>query len=205
MSAAQDQRNIRKTFAKLSGLAIVMFVFAVWIMPPMYDLFCEVTGLNGKTRGKYEPVAAVVDTSRVVRVQFVAVNNERMPWAFKPNDFVIEVHPGEAVNTHFLAHNPTSNVMVGQAVPSLVPSNATDYFHKTECFCFNKQILSPGEHAELGLQFIVDQEIPRRVDTITLSYSLFDVTEMSPEDVKARERQLGAENTDQQLFTAQSN
>ena len=66
--------------------------------------------------------------------------------------------------------------MVGQAVPSLVPFKATNYFHKTECFCFNQQPLAAGESAELGLSFIVDRELPRQVNTITLSYTLFDIT-----------------------------
>lgn len=207
MSMQAEKKNIRVTIAKLSGLSVVMFVFAVWVMPPLYDLFCEVTGINGKTKGRYEAVAVEVDTSRLVRVQFVAVNNERMPWSFKPKDFVIEVHPGEAVSTHFIAQNPTRSIMAGQAVPSLVPSNATDYFHKTECFCFNKQILEAGQEAELGLQFIVDQDIPRGVNTITLSYSLFDVTEMSSSDIDAYEQAKNAQanNLSQLFLTAQSN
>lgn len=192
--ANSDQQNIQKTMAKLSGLAVLMFVFAVWVMPPLYNLFCEVTGINGKTRGKVEAVSSEVDTSREVKVQFVAVNNESMPWGFAPEEFSLTVHPGQAMTTYFLAKNPTDKIMVGQAVPSLVPSNATDYFLKTECFCFNKQALGPGEEAELGLQFIVDQSLPKGVNTITLSYSLFDVTEMSKSDVEEKARQLEAAN-----------
>lgn len=181
MANLEEQTTMRRTLTKLVVLAVSMFVFALWVMPPLYDLFCEVTGLNGKTGGQYEAVKAEVDTSRLVKVQFVAVNNEGMPWEFAPKDFAIEVHPGQATTTHFLARNPTTNAMVGQAVPSMVPYNATTYFHKTECFCFNQQTLAAGESAELGLQFIVDQALPKGVNTITLSYSLFDVTEMYPE------------------------
>ncbi len=203
---ADHQQNIRTTIFKLSGLVVAMFVFAVWVMPPLYDLFCDIAGLNGKTKGRSEAVAAVVDTSRSVRVQFVAVNNETMPWDFAPETFSMDVHPGEAVVTHFLAENPTANIMVGQAVPSMVPSNATDYFHKTECFCFNKQVLGPGESAELGLRFIVDQAIPRGVSTITLTYSLFDVTDMSKDDVEEKAEAIKAANTSTELLhlTAQS-
>ncbi|MFL0811257.1 MAG: cytochrome c oxidase assembly protein [Agarilytica sp.] len=193
---ADEQKQIHITIAKLCGLAVSMFVFAMWVMPPLYIWFCDVAGLNGKTRGQYEAaVPAAVDTSRTVTVQFVAMNNENMPWEFSPNEFSVKVHPGEAKVTHFDARNLTGEIMVAQAVPSMVPSNATDYFHKTECFCFNKQVLGPNENAELGLQFIVDQALPKNVKTITLSYSLFDVTEMSQSDVENKAAELQAQNS----------
>ncbi|WP_188152022.1 cytochrome c oxidase assembly protein [Teredinibacter waterburyi] len=190
MATESDRKQLRTTVLKLLSLAGAMFVFAMWVMPPLYDLFCEVTGLNGKTKGQYTAVEAKVDTSRTVKVQFVSTNNEGMPWGFSPQDFSIQVHPGEAVVTNFIAHNPTEKIMVAQAIPSLIPHNATDYFHKTECFCFNQQTLAPGETAELGLQFIVDQELPKAVNTITLSYTLFDVTESAKEAVEQKQKEL---------------
>jgi cytochrome c oxidase assembly protein subunit 11 len=66
--------------------------------------------------------------------------------------------------------------MIGQAIPSVMPLKAAEYFHKTECFCFNQQMLEAGEAVEMPLKFIVDQDLPKDVKTITLSYSLFDVT-----------------------------
>ncbi|GAA5315971.1 MAG: cytochrome c oxidase assembly protein [Candidatus Pelagadaptatus aseana] len=171
------QQSTPKLIAKLFGVVVGMFVFAVWIMPPLYDVFCEVTGLNGKTGDKYEAVAIEVDTSRTVKVQFLATNNEGMPWSFEPMLDSIEVHPGQEMEIRYLARNPTSEDMVGQAVPSVVPFKAAEYFHKTECFCFNQQPLPGGESAELPLRFIVDQDIPDQVRTITLSYTLFDITD----------------------------
>lgn len=162
------------------GLTVVgMFVFAVFIMPPMYDLFCDITGLNGKTKGQYTGSVNElgVDTSRKIKVQFIANNNENMPWIFRPIDKVVYVHPGEAKVINYFVRNTTKNNMVGQAVPSLVPYKAASYFHKTECFCFNQQPLVAGESAELGLSFIVDIDIPKQVNTITLSYTLFDITQ----------------------------
>ena len=208
MATDEHQQNV-KTVVKLSVLGVCMFAFAIWIMPPIYTLFCEVTGLNGKTKGKYEAVAAEVDVSRTVKVKFVATNNEGMPWEFAPETFEMEVHPGQAMTTNFLATNLTENIMVGQAVPSMVPNNATNYFHKTECFCFNRQALAPGESAKLGLQFIVDQEIPRGINTIILSYSLFDVTDISPDDVEGKKLQLHTSQLEQDknstLLTAHTN
>jgi cytochrome c oxidase assembly protein subunit 11 len=171
------QQSTPKLIAKLFGVVVGMFVFAVWIMPPLYDVFCEVTGLNGKTGDKYEAVEIQVDTSRTVKVQFVATNNEGMPWSFEPMRDSVEVHPGQEMEIRYLARNPTDSDMVGQAIPSVVPFKAAEYFHKTECFCFNQQPLPGGESAELPLRFIVDQDIPKQVHTITLSYTLFDVTD----------------------------
>ena len=147
-------------------------------MPPLYDLFCEVTGLNGKIGGPFSATENIgVDTSRTVRVQFLATNNENMPWEFRPSIKTITVHPGEPTVVTYFAQNNTPQDMVGQAVPSVVPYKAVNYFHKTECFCFNQQPLAAGESAELGLSFIVDVDIPKQVKTITLSYTLFDITQ----------------------------
>ncbi len=174
---SQIERSVGQQTVRLLAIVVAMFVFAIWVMPPLYDAFCEVTGLNGKTGGKYQPVAAEIDTSREVKVQFLATNNEGMPWSFKPAQATIMVHPGEEVEVRYLATNPTGRDMVAQAIPSVVPFKAAEYFHKTECFCFNQQALGSGESAELPLRFIVDQDIPKQVHTITLSYTLFDVSD----------------------------
>lgn len=198
-----DARAVRKTTLQMVVLAISMFAFCFWVLPPLYDLFCEVTGLNGKTSDTpYVAVSNEVDTSRTVRVKFIATKNSVMPWAFAPETFSIDVHPGEAVVTHFLASNPTAEFMAGQAVPSMAPKNATDYFHKTECFCFNQQILAPGEGAKLGLRFIVDQALPKAVKSITLSYTLFDVTEGAADNIEIeqqKQRQLTLSKSDVML------
>lgn len=168
---------------KLFAMGVMMFCFALFVMPPLYTLFCEVTGLNGKTAGAYkiEEGSNVnewgVDTSRTVQVQFLALNNQAMPWEFKPITTTVEVHPGEPTVIEYFAYNPTGESMVGQAIPSIVPNNALKYFHKTECFCFNQQPLEAGESAQLGLSFIVDIDTPEHIEKITLSYTLFDVTD----------------------------
>jgi cytochrome c oxidase assembly protein subunit 11 len=166
--------------AKLGATVVVMFVFAIFIMPPLYDLFCDVTGLNGKTGEAISVEKANgfgVDTSRTIKVQFLATNNENMPWEFRPQIPSVNVHPGETMVVNYFAANHTAADMVAQAIPSLVPFKAANYFHKTECFCFNQQPLAAGKSAELGLSFIVDVEIPDHIKTITLSYTLFDITE----------------------------
>ncbi len=177
--ATATQRNIVKTSGKLLVLVIAMFAFAMWVMPPLYNALCEVLGINGKTGGRYEIVESAVDESRIVKVQFVAQNNELMPWEFGPNTSQVEVHPGEPAMVTFYAKNTQDRFMVSQSIPSIVPSRAAEYFHKTECFCFNQQPLDAGKEADMPLRFIVDRDLPKDIHVITLSYTIFDVTEMA--------------------------
>lgn len=179
---------VRKTLVKLLVTAAGMFVFAVFLMPPLYDVFCEVTGIGGKTAGPYEVTDAGVDTSRTVKVQFIATNNGAMPWDFAPKVYEVNVHPGAPTKVAFYARNRTARDMVAQAIPSLAPFNAAEYFHKTECFCFNQQPLEAGKEADMPLVFIVDRDLPKAIKTITLSYTLFDVTGRTTESTTSSTR-----------------
>jgi cytochrome c oxidase assembly protein subunit 11 len=161
-------------------LVFGMACFA-WALVPLYNLLCELTGLNGKTTGAYvyEPAREVVDTGRTVQVNFLTNTNDGMPWEFWSESGGVKVHPGELHTVNFYVRNTTDRVMVGQAVPSLVPILATDYFHKTECFCFERQVLQPGETMEMPMRFIVGAELPAHVKSVNLSYALFDVSEFA--------------------------
>jgi cytochrome c oxidase assembly protein subunit 11 len=172
-----QQQSIGRLVGKLSLLAIGMFGFAFALIP-LYDVFCEITGINGKTQSTaYTAVEAAVDESRSIKVQFIATNNDGMTWEFAPSKSILRVHPGALEETTFHAKNPTAANMIAQAIPSVMPLKAAEYFHKTECFCFNQQMLEAGEAIDMPLKFIVDQDLPKDVKTITLSYTLFDVTE----------------------------
>jgi cytochrome c oxidase assembly protein subunit 11 len=171
---------IVNTSAKLVAVAIIMFAFVFVVMVPLYDVLCEALGINGKPSGQvYTAVQAKVDESRTVSMQFIATNNDGMPWEFAPTATIMKVHPGAVNGTVFFARNPMPDAMVAQAIPSVSPARAAQYLHKTECFCFNRQPLDGGMSAELPLQFIVDQDIPSDIGTITLSYTIFDVTDMA--------------------------
>jgi cytochrome c oxidase assembly protein subunit 11 len=97
----------------------------------------------------------------------------------------MRVHPGAANGVVFHAANPTSSDMVAQAIPSISPSRAAAYFHKTECFCFDQQALAGNATADMALQFIVDQDLPDDIHTITLSYTLFDITGTAQDSLAA--------------------
>jgi cytochrome c oxidase assembly protein subunit 11 len=180
MAAAQSHK---KLVTKLLVWAVGMFGFALFVMPPLYDLFCEITGVGIREAERYEATPVAVDTSREVSVIFAATNNEEMPWRFEPMQSKVVVHPGERYEVKFYAKNLTDRDMIGQAIPGLVPFSAGDFFHKTECFCFNNQPLAAGEEAELALVFVIDPELPRSINSLVMSYTLFDITPATADTV----------------------
>ncbi len=173
-----QQSNINKTVGKLCLMVLGMVGFVIALVP-LYDLFCEITGLNGKTGGPYtfDEAKAAPDTSRLIRVNFLTNTNEGMVWKFWPEKGAVRVNPGAANTVSFFVKNTTDKVMVGQAIPSVVPGAAAEFFHKTECFCFEQQVLQPGEEMEMPMRFIVGHELPKNISSINLSYALFDVTD----------------------------
>ncbi|WP_166268676.1 cytochrome c oxidase assembly protein [Marinobacter caseinilyticus] len=180
----------RRSNARVVGwcLASVVGMFAFgFALVPLYDVFCEALGINGKTQGRYESTTVLErDDNRTITVQFVAQNGPEMPWEFRPVVTSVKVHPGEPTTVNFFARNPTGLAMTAQAVPSLSPSEGTLYFHKTECFCFNQQKLEAGESVNMPLVFIVDAAIPAEIHKLTLSYTLYDQSD--PAAVSAAEQ-----------------
>ena len=168
------------TIGKLLVLTVAMFGFG-YAMVPLYDKFCEITGLGGRTGGPVAEVAAAgALTDRTVKVHFDSNVNSALPWDFEPTQALMEVRPGEVYETAYIAHNRSDRTVVAQAVPSVAPGQASLYFNKTECFCFEEQLLAPGESREMPVRFFVDAELPERIDLITLSYIIYrneDATE----------------------------
>ena len=177
---SDHRKSVHKLAAKLAALVVGMFGFG-FALVPLYDVLCELTGLGGRTGGPYAYVAAnaVPDRSRLVKINFITNTNAGMTWEFKAESGGVRVHPGELTEVSFYVHNPTDRTIVGQAVPSLVPQSAAAHFHKTECFCFERQTLGPGESLSMPMHFIVAPELPKNVQSISLSYALFDVTELA--------------------------
>lgn len=159
-------------------LAVVGMAGFAFVLVPLYNVFCDVTGLNGKLDlTKIAATPKGIDLTRTITVEFVVSHNREMPWGFKPKHQELTVHPGELVSTAYYANNPTSRTMIAQAIPSITPSKVSRYFKKVECFCFSNQKLGPGETAHLGLRFYLDPAFPADVHRLTLAYTIFDVTD----------------------------
>jgi cytochrome c oxidase assembly protein subunit 11 len=178
MSEGNDlaQRNRRVVRNLLIG-AVAMFGFA-FAMVPLYEVLCEVTGLNGKTNSTAAELRDMEqDSDRVITVQFVTRAGQGMPWDFRPEVRSIKVHPGEIAQVNFQVKNPTDNTIIGQAIPSVSPGLAAPHLLKTQCFCFDNQTLAAGGEADMPMIFYLDPALPKHITTITLSYTMFDVTE----------------------------
>ena len=168
----QDDGN-KKVVKNLLFVVVGMFGFG-FALVPLYDVFCDITGLNGKTGDQYASQEQVqVDTSREIKVEFLANVNAEMPWEFKPLTYSVKVHPGESSRIEYVARNKTDRDIVGQAVPSVSPGIAAAHFQKTECFCFTEQVLKAGEEKIMPVVFMIDPSIDEDVHEVTLSYTFF--------------------------------
>lgn len=176
-----DIRQANKRLArKLFIVAAAMFGFG-YLLAPMYDVLCKVTGLNGKT-GRIEATVAAasqVDTSRVVTIEFTASTQSGLPWEFRPVTKRLELHPGQTAEVKYYARNLAREPITGQAIPSVSPGASAGHFKKIECFCFTQQTLQPGEAREMPVRFYVDPELDRDVNTITLAYAFFNTDSAS--------------------------
>lgn len=168
----------RKLTARLLVAVVLMFGFG-FALVPLYDVMCEQLGINGKTSevAAIQPQGMVADTSRTIRVEFIAHISHNMPWSFEPQVTHLDVHPGEVIQTAYVADNLSATALVGQAVPSVSPGQGATYFNKIECFCFNQQPLMAGAHAEMPLIFYIEPDIPHSIHTLTLSYTLYNITD----------------------------
>jgi len=175
-----SEQQVKKSHAKLVGIislvALGMFGFG-FALVPFYDVFCELTGLNGKIRTEAAAQSAFkVDESRELSVEFVTSLNEHMPLAFRAEVPRLKVHPGQYYTVNFYAENQTDRMLAGQAIPSIAPGWAAQYLKKAECFCFSRQEFEPYKERKLPVRFVIDPALPDTVNDMTLSYTFFDIT-----------------------------
>jgi cytochrome c oxidase assembly protein subunit 11 len=168
----------KRLLAVLVLIVIGMFGFG-FALVPIYNSLCKTLGINGKTTGQavaYDPTKSTIDKSRMITVEFVATKKASIPWEFYPQVKKIRVHPGDIARLSFYAENKSNGRMTVQAIPSITPGLAAKYLKKTECFCFEQQTLNSHEAMNMPLLFHLDPELPSNIQTVTLSYTLFDVT-----------------------------
>lgn len=165
----------RSLVGRLLLMTAAMFGFG-FLLVPLYDAFCEVTGFGGRTNAVAEAAVEAPDLSREIRVEFMATVNSSAPLTLVADVDSMTVHPGQMYYATFTARNLTAHDKIAQAVPSVAPTSAVEHFKKIECFCFTSQEFAANEERAMPLQFIVDPNLPDYVDTITLSYTFFDTT-----------------------------
>lgn len=157
---------------KLFALTVAMFGFG-FALVPIYDVFCDITGLGGRTSAQAESVVEAPDENRLVRLEFIASVDRSAPFSFTPDVSSMNVTPGKIYDTSYFAQNNRNAAVVTRSVPSVAPGQAANFVKKIECFCFTEQAFTANEGRDMGVTFMVDPDLPEKFDTLTLSYALF--------------------------------
>lgn len=171
-------KRIQKQLLIMCIIVIGMFGFC-YALVPLYSVFCKVAGLNGKTVQEAAKIIGKPDKNRIVTVELLTTLNDSLPTQngeFRAEKHKVELHPGEMITTHYWVKNLMNKPMVVQAIPSVSPGIAASHIQKVECFCFQHQPLNALESKEFSLVFTVDPELPAHIHTVTLAYTLFNVT-----------------------------
>ena len=191
MAGSKANTSNRKLAGKLLLLAIGMFGFgfAMW---PLYNVFCDLTGLGGRGVKIAESAEGVEQSDRQVRIRFDATVNSNLPWEFEAIEKSMTVTLGEMTEASYLAANPTSEAMVGHAIFNVTPPEASLYFVKTECFCFTEQVLQANESREMPVYYFIQPDLPNHIKEMTLSYTFYrndKATEALASTIKADSRE----------------
>jgi cytochrome c oxidase assembly protein subunit 11 len=169
------QKNTK--IVKILVLVVIgMFGFG-YALVPLYDVLCDLTGLNGKAESvAAKEVPYKVDMAREINVELLTSLNESTPLEFRAETKQLKVRPGEYHTVYFYAKNMADKVMEATAIPSFSPGVVGEYFKKVECFCFNQQTFKARESKRMPMRFAVNPDLPKDLKTITLSYTFFDNT-----------------------------
>jgi cytochrome c oxidase assembly protein subunit 11 len=163
----------RRMLTRLSIVAVAMFGFG-FALVPFYDHICRALGVNSLVEKSEAPVNTQVNTARTVTIELDA-NAHGMPWRFEPVVRHLEVHPGQLVHVEYDVANTRNAPMTGQAVVSYGPKLAGQFVRKLDCFCFTQQTLAAGESRRMPVTFVLDGALPADINTVTLSYTFFEV------------------------------
>ena len=172
MNTEQALSNNRM-LARLSIVAVAMFGFG-FALVPFYDHICRALGINSMVERSEAPANTQVDLTRVVTIELDA-NAHGMPWRFQPTVRHLQVHPGELVHVEYEIANVRDTAMTGQAVVSYGPALAGRFVKKLDCFCFTQQTLAAGETRRMPVTFVLDAGLPAEINSLTLSYTFFEV------------------------------
>ncbi|HZD54176.1 MAG TPA: cytochrome c oxidase assembly protein [Woeseiaceae bacterium] len=189
----------------LAGALIALMVGLVAYAPTLYQMFCSLTGYGGTVQRARVQQAAAATSDKTITVYFDANVAPGLPWEFRPEQRKVETHFGEPTRVNYFARNNSDRTVVARASFNVTPYKAAPYFFKIECFCFTDEKLAPGESARMPLVLYVDEQLLKDpsvndVRQITLSYTFFEQTDLTSEQVKgARELKSGSQMLDTEL------
>ena len=163
-----------RTAMGLSIIVLTMIILVAFSVP-LYNLFCRVTGYGGQTNTSEFLSSTILE--RDINLKFSADVNDSIDWSFEPPEN-LEFKVGENILVNYKATNLSDKQTSGTATFNVLPVKVGPYFIKTQCFCFEKQTLNPGESVDMPVVFYVDPAISedptmQDVEEITLSYTFF--------------------------------
>lgn len=161
----------RRTVIGLLAIMIGSLIF-VAVQPGLYRAFCEWAGLYDVDRA--DRVAESSIAARPVTLEFDA-NSHDGGLRFRPETATLTAKTGDIVHVTYRVENTRNVTVIGQAVPSYGPQHAGGYVKKLDCFCFKQQTFAPHEVREMPVVFVLDKRLPDDVNTVTLSYTFFEV------------------------------
>ena len=151
-----SKNSNRKTV--IGAISLVVFMGTLsFAAVPFYDWFCRVTGFGGTTQLAQSDNSEILD--KTIIIKFDANTERGMPWDFKPVEHELELKIGETGLAFYQAYNPTSKPVAGTASFNVFPYSAGGYFTKIACFCFEEQVLQPGEKIDMPVSFYIDPDI----------------------------------------------
>ncbi len=167
------QTSSKSLVIRLGLAAVAMFAFG-FALVPLYDIFCEVTGIRSPIVAvDAETITEQPELARTIRLEMLANTNGGAPWEFAPATDSLDVETGRILSIDYVAHNLSGARITGIATPDIRPAEAAKYFKKIECFCFNEQEFAADESRDLEVRFYIEPDLPAYIDTITLAYTLF--------------------------------
>jgi cytochrome c oxidase assembly protein subunit 11 len=170
-----DTRRANRILTLRLWLFAAGFFAFGFALVPLYKVLCEVTGYGDRSRLiEAATVSEAPVESRTVTIELVSTLPSVGDWEFRPLTGEVSVHPGKLYEAKFVATNLRTQPATAQAVPSIAPLQATQYFHKTDCFCFTPQHFDAGQKRELMVRFFVDPKLPAKIDRLTLAYAMYD-------------------------------
>jgi len=165
-------KSNRRLVRRLVLVAVGMFGFG-FAMSPLYDVFCDLTGLGGKGIKIATGNTTAMTSDREVKIRFDATVNSSLPWVFQAENNTAQIKLGEPSRALYIALNTSEEPMVGQATYNVTPPEASLYFVKTECFCFTEQLLLANETREMPVYFYIQPDLPQHIREIALSYTFY--------------------------------
>ncbi|QSA98766.1 cytochrome c oxidase assembly protein [Methylococcus sp. EFPC2] len=186
MNQFDKQKANARLVRRMVLIAVAMFGFG-FALVPFYDVFCDLTGLNGKVKSEASADGGYqVDANREVNLEFVTSVNGDTPLKFRAEQAKIKIHPGQFYTVKFYAENTSDRGLIGQAIPSVAPGTASPLLKKAQCFCFTAQKFEPHQEREMPVRFVVDPSLPADVKDMTLSYTFFDITDKKQDQIQVK-------------------